>query len=181
MICTGNYSSTTDMYNRCSISGDRGKKIGYSGPYYSKLAPKKDFWLIYDGNIGKISEEENNKFYIIKYWEQVLSQLDPQTVYDELDNNILLCYETENQFCHRHIVAAWFELFLNVQISEVQYSANGLKFLKREDYYKDYLEIKKYLEQLIIDSMNIDIDYYTSINDWYLSKMSNKKIVQSTI
>ena len=31
MICTGNYSSTTDMYNRCSISGDRGKKIGYSG------------------------------------------------------------------------------------------------------------------------------------------------------
>ena len=177
MICTGSYDKCpSDMYNRCSISGDRGKKVGYSGTYYSKLEPKKDFWLVYDGNIGKISEKENNEYYIREYWNKVLSKLDPQEVYEELDNKILLCYESENQFCHRHIVAAWFELFLNIQIPEVQYDNCGLKFFDREGYYKDYSSIIEYLEQLIIESKCVDIYYYNSINDWYLSQLNNKKI-----
>lgn len=177
MICTSSYKGLpSDMYNRCSISGDRGKKVGYFGPYYKYLAPKKDFWLIYDSNIGKIPDEDNNEYYIREYWNQVLSKLDPQEVYNELNNKILLCYENENQFCHRHVVAAWFELFLDIKISEVKYNGRGLEFVHREDYYKDYLNIKDYLEQLIITSKGVDFYYYTSINDWYLSQINNKKI-----
>ena len=177
MICTGSYDKCpTDKYNRCSISFDKGDDAGYNGLYYLDLAPKKDFFCIWKNNIGKISEKENNEYYIREYWDKVLSKLDPQNVYEELDNKILLCYENENQFCHRHIVAAWFELFLNIQIPEVQYGECGLEFFDREGYYKDYSSIIDYLEKIIIESKCVDIYYYDSINDWYLSQLNNKKI-----
>ena len=53
-----------------------------------------------------------------EYWNQVLSKLDPEKVFRDLDYSVLLCYEPNTEFCHRHIVAAWFELFLEVQVPE---------------------------------------------------------------
>jgi len=32
---------------------------------------------------------------------------------------ILLCYEKPNEFCHRHIVAAWFEILLGIHVPEI--------------------------------------------------------------
>lgn len=117
MISISNYKNfNKTLYRTCFISGDRGKGAGYTGVYFKELAPKLSFWKVWHENIGKISEEENNRYYIEEYYKEVLSKLDPELIYKELDFSILLCYEDNNEFCHRHIVAAWFELLLNVKI-----------------------------------------------------------------
>lgn len=39
-------------------------------------------------------------------------------IYRKLDYSILLCYESNTEFCHRHIVVACFEILLGVNVSE---------------------------------------------------------------
>ena len=153
MIYTSNYSI---LYSRhfknevISISGDRGRSIGYLGEYYSLLAPKKkEFWDEWKKNIGKVDEEENNKFYIRKYYDTVLKGLDVDEVHKELDERILLCYERPDQFCHRQIVAAWFELFLGEKVPEVR--ANDYKLYEVTDRAK----IKDYLNEYIISQTDM--------------------------
>lgn len=99
MISTSSYSDwQSDMYRTYSISGDRGKKANYKGRCYSKLAPKLSFWKVWHDNIGKIPLEENNRYYIEEYWNQVLSKLNPEEIFSELDGSILLCYEKIQSF-----------------------------------------------------------------------------------
>ena len=79
---------------------------------YKKLAPKQEFF-------NEWKNSGDNDYYIKCYYEQVLSHLDPAQVYRELnklveytgscaDNIALLCYEKPKDFCHRHLVAEWF-------------------------------------------------------------------------
>ena len=129
---TGNY----DNFNFCdcrlvSISGDRGKKAKYNGECYPKLAPQKEFWAVWNNNIGKISEEENTRYYVEEYCKQVLAKLDPVEVYSDLKDKILLCYEKPNDFCHRHIVAAWIKLLLKVDVPEVIIKDNKFQIIER--------------------------------------------------
>ena len=132
MICTSSYNNFhTDFYDGCSISGDRGKIVNYNGRHYSKLAPKLSFWTTWHNNINKVPIEENNKYYILEYYKQVLSKLNPEDVYRDLDNSVLLCYEPNDDFCHRHIVSAWFELFLGITVSEVKIEKNTTNNIKR--------------------------------------------------
>ena len=146
MIYTSSYDACKNtLYATCSISADRGKRKAYTGNYYRDLAPKKDFWIIWHDNIGKISEEENNKFYIREYWSKVLSRLDAKKVYQDLDNCILLCYEDNTKFCHRLIVAAWFELLLGVTVDEVV--SNGLMIEHVDKPLYNF--IKAYLKELM--------------------------------
>ena len=124
-----------------SISGDRGKRAEYDGKCYPALAPKKSFWQVWFDNRGKISKEDNTKFYIEKYYEEVLSKMDVNKVYKELDEKILLCYEDPQDFCHRQIVAAWFELYTGIKVPEVkQEDYYKLVEVPRDDFVKDYLE-----------------------------------------
>ncbi len=51
-IFTGNYEECK-AGNLISISGDRGKKVGFVGKALPELAPKKDFWMTFFNNIGK--------------------------------------------------------------------------------------------------------------------------------
>lgn len=146
MISTSSYKTfNKTLYKTYSISGDRGANAGYAGEYFKELAPKLSFWKIWHKNIGKISEEKNNKYYIEEYYKEVLSKLDPELIYKELDYSVLLCYEDNTEFCHRHIVAAWFELFLDVKIRELKCTEEGMKEVERPEYIKEYLEefIKK--------------------------------------
>lgn len=84
----------------------------WCGLQYRKLAPKREFF-----NEWKSSGD--NDYYVKCYYEQVLSHLDPAQVYKELykfveytgsytENIALLCYEKPEDFCHRHLVAEWF-------------------------------------------------------------------------
>ena len=88
----------------------------WSGEEYKKLAPP--------ASIIKIEDKE---LYTMLYYEQVLNNLNPQEVYNELgDNAVLLCYEKYadieqgKTFCHRHIVAKWLEEKLGVEVKELE-------------------------------------------------------------
>ena len=144
----------TSNYNNCfkerdirlvSISGDRGKKAKFEGDYYSSLAPKHDFWLLWHNNYLNKSEIENNRFYISQYLINVLSKLNPEQVYKDLNNSILLCYEDSKQFCHRHIDAYWLEDELGIIVPEIGYIGGNMTYLERPKYIKDIYKEEKYL------------------------------------
>lgn len=145
-IFTGNYENCK-VGNLVSISGDKGKSVGFNGNSYTKLAPKKDFWSIWHSNIGKISELENTKYYMEQYYKTVLSKLDAKEVFDDLksfgNNVILLCYENNEEFCHRHLAATWLEKELNITIPEISIdeNLNIQKLDKNEDYIEQFKSI----------------------------------------
>lgn len=167
MIYTSCYKEwKSDKFTTYSISRDCGKDAGYSGKCYLGLAPNASFWKVWRNNIGKISEEENNKYYVQEYWKEVLSKLDPEEVYNELDNSVLLCYEPNYEFCHRHIVAAWFKLFLGIDILEKKSNDNEVIEVDKPEY------IEKYLEDAIRSSK--DMKGFNSIKALYLFEKSEK-------
>jgi len=86
----------------------------YHGKEYKKLAPTKN--LLFDYKCGKIDDEMYTKIYC----EEVLSQLNPQLVFEELGNDaILLCWEKSGEFCHRNIVAKWLMENLKIEVKEL--------------------------------------------------------------
>lgn len=142
IILTGNYDNCK-IGNTISISGDRGKSVGYTGKSLTKLAPKLSFCKTWHDNIGKVSEEENNKFYIEEFYDKVLKNLDPEEVLMELpDRSILLCFEENDKFCHRHLVAFWLELFMGIKTYEVKTNeqTKNATILDRPEYLKNELE-----------------------------------------
>ena len=98
---------------------------GYKGLQYKKLAPKYDFFM-------KWKENHDNDYYIKHFNEQVLSGLNGFDVLTEIYSILpdrkkqelelincpicdspythiaLICYEKPSDFCHRHLVADWF-------------------------------------------------------------------------
>ena len=175
-VATSCYQKWNNAFQCVSISGDRGKKVNFEGKFYKDLAPKKAFWEVWENNIGKISEEENNKFYIREYYRQVLSKLDPYEVYSDLDGKAMLCYENADQFCHRHIVAAWLELLLGVEVPEVEVKTKTTKIGDEEVTYlsMDRVDrpsyIKEYLEELLKEEM--EMYGFKSVRAAYLYKQS---------
>lgn len=165
-INTANYKNCITE-NGISISGDRGKKIGFTGQCLPILAPKKEFWQVWHDNIGKISEDENTKYYITEYYKQVLSKLDPEEIYSMIpEDGILISYE-EN--LDRHLVAFWFELFLGIRTSEVY--ENPKRETKRVLPRPEYL--KNILEEVIKD--NYDMQEFDNIKDAYEYNKKQKK------
>ncbi len=86
---------------------------------YPKLNPKREWLKIYD-----------KALYTKLYTEEILSKLDAQTVWDELHvlahpyEPILLCWErppfNDRNFCHRRIIAEWFEKELGKKVPEYE-------------------------------------------------------------
>ena len=78
----------------------------YTGIQYKKLAPKWSFF-------SKWKENHDNDYYVKCFNNEVLSTLDAKRVHDELvalsggRDIALVCYETPDKFCHRHLVADW--------------------------------------------------------------------------
>lgn len=75
-----------------------------------ELAPSKEL-LNWWKNCEQTKEDEQN--YIDKYNQQLCS-LNPQDIQSKLyelscgKDVVLLCYEKPTDFCHRHLVATWF-------------------------------------------------------------------------
>lgn len=118
-IFTGNYEECK-VGNLISISGDRGRSVGFIGKAIPELAPKKIFWNIWHDNIGKIPEEENNRYYIEQYYKQVLSKIDIMELLKDEKNPILLCYEKGQDFCHRHVLAEYIELKYGLKVHDIK-------------------------------------------------------------
>ena len=80
----------------------------FSGRRYKPLAPPKELIKI-----------EDETLFRKLYHEQVLSKIDPATVYQELgEDAILLCWESPDKFCHRRVVAEWLEKALGITVNE---------------------------------------------------------------
>lgn len=162
-IMTSNYKNCVTE-NGISISGDRGKGADFTGLAMPELAPKKEFWQVWHNSLGKIPKEASDKYYVKEYYKQVLSKLDPHDVLKKIpDGSILLCYEKPDEFCHRHIVAFWFELFLDIKTSEV--IENPRRETVRKVNRPDY--IKKMLEDVIKEEYDM--------NDFNIIKMLYEK------
>lgn len=87
----------------------------YTGLEYKKLAPKYGFFMQW-------KEDHDNDKYIECFEKEVLEPLVVEEVVKDLlllSGNIkglnyspeivLLCFEHPGKFCHRHLVAEWFE------------------------------------------------------------------------
>jgi uncharacterized protein YeaO (DUF488 family) len=90
-------------------------------PHYPKLAPSQDLLTRYKkGTTQGLNPE---RYYTFRYFNQ-LRLLDPQQVWDELHEiaagyePTILCYEGEGKFCHRRLVAKWFEVELGYNVEE---------------------------------------------------------------
>ena len=122
-IFTGNYDECK-VGNLISISGDRGRSVGFVGKAIPQLAPKRSFWNIWHENIGKISEIDNTKYYIIEYYRQVLSKVNIEELLKNEKNPILLCYEKGEDFCHRHVLAEFIQQKYGVQVRDIKIDRN---------------------------------------------------------
>lgn len=80
--------------------------VWWKGLQYSKLAPKIGFFLQW-------KRTHDNNYYIQHFNTEVLDILNADNVIHELktmsngQDIALLCYEKPEDFCHRHLVAAW--------------------------------------------------------------------------
>ena len=93
----------------------------YQGLQYKKLAPKYDFFMEWKKN-------QDNDYYVEHYQAEVLDCISTATVIRHLEVMLrdviegtgsrpftkdskwhiaLVCYETPDKFCHRHLVAEW--------------------------------------------------------------------------
>lgn len=121
--------------NLISISGDRGKSVRFNGKYISSLAPKRSFWNVWHDNIGKISEEENARYYITEYYNQVLCNVNIKELLKNEKEPILLCFEPSDEFCHRHIVAEYIEIKYGIKVYDIEINENHvIKVNKRPEY-----------------------------------------------
>ena len=90
----------------------------FSGMQYKQVAPKYEFFQEWKRN-------KDNNYYIKHFNEEVLNTLDAKVVYKELcelsngKDCVLLCYEKSEDFCHRHLVAAWLENKLQIEVPEL--------------------------------------------------------------
>ena len=118
MIYTGYYSKTKEYESHGLIPVGISGKIpdGFTGSRYQQLAPKYDWWKRWH------DEHMSNDWFVEKYYETVLNQLNPALVLSDLQkigkDIILLCYETPEKFCHRHLAAEWLNKKLNLNICE---------------------------------------------------------------
>jgi len=139
-IFTGNYDECK-VGNLISISGDRGGKVGFNGKAIPKLAPKRGFWETWHNNIGKISEEENTRYYIEEYYKQVLSKVNIKELLKDEKDPILLCYEKGQDFCHRHVLAEFIELNYGIKVRDIKIDEKlNIEENTRPKYIRDMLK-----------------------------------------
>ena len=86
----------------------------FTGKKYIPLMPHYDWWNEWHIKFENDLECQRSKdWYISKYNDTVLKMLNPNDVARDLKDlaewkpTFILCYETPEKFCHRHIVADW--------------------------------------------------------------------------
>ncbi len=108
MIYTS-YFSSKKYIKEDGISIARYNKF-WDGDSYPLLYPSANL-LAWWKDIPKEDAKEAwfTEQYERAYYEETLSKLDPHKVAKDLEGKVLLCYEKSEDFCHRHIIAAWLE------------------------------------------------------------------------
>jgi hypothetical protein len=108
---TSYYSKSAKLPNAVSIAGKA--PDWYTGREYKALAPK--YWFF-----AKYKQDHDEKFYTEQFQKEVLDQLDPQQVFNDLgEDAVILCWEAAGKFCHRRLVAKWLEEKLHIEVPEL--------------------------------------------------------------
>ena len=140
-IFTGNYEECK-VGNLISISGDRGRSVGFKGKAIPQLAPKRAFWNVWHDNIGKIPEEQNTKYYIEQYYKQVLSKVNIEELLRDEKDPIILCFEKGQNFCHRHVLAEYIELMYGIKVRDIRIDDKmNIEENPRPEYIRNILNI----------------------------------------
>ena len=120
------------------------------GLQYKKLAPKYTWWKEWHDTFEHdLESEESKTWYTEKYNSTVLSALDPHLVKCDLYNLankrdvFILCYETPEKFCHRHLVADWLK---SAGIKTAEWDQNAIE----EDM--EQCKNREAIERIIKDS-----------------------------
>ena len=85
----------------------------YQGLQYKKFAPK---WSFFNEWKNGTEHKGDNDYYIEHFNSEVLDKLNfefekselKRLTDNQLDRIILICYEKPEDFCHRHLIADWF-------------------------------------------------------------------------
>ena len=156
-IYTGNYFQCK-AGNLISISLDKGEDAGFEGRAMLEFAPQKEFFKTWRKNRGVIPEEDNNWEYVNKYYRQVLSKIDILELLKNEVNPILLCYEKDQEFCHRHILAEYIELMYDKKVRDIKIDEKlNIEENERPKYIKPML-YRGIIENILVpDSGNIDM------------------------
>ena len=94
---------------------------GWEGLSYPPLAPLKWWWIEW-----KYNKNEDQEYFKGMYKDTVLDALIPLSVYNDLERMsggkdvALVCYESPEKFCHRHLVADWFK-WSGISVDEYVY------------------------------------------------------------
>lgn len=109
------YTSCFDRYKgENAVSIALRSPTWYRGREYKDLTPNNWFFR-------KYKQDRDKEFFTNAYIKEVLAFLNPGEVYEELgENAVLLCWEREGEFCHRHIVAKWLGDSLGINIKEFE-------------------------------------------------------------
>jgi hypothetical protein len=113
---TSYFSNLKNVVTPVSIS--RTPPPWYTGRQFRSLAPP--FSIVRAHKLKQITDEE----YTHEFKKLVLEPLDASVVYKDLvdkfgEHVTLLCFEKPGDFCHRRIVAEWFEQELGVKVDEL--------------------------------------------------------------
>jgi L-rhamnose isomerase len=89
----------------------------WKGESYRVLFPS---WSL----VKSYKESLDSDVYTEGYCRAILDKLDPSKVYDQLTLGshrrvVLLCWEKPGDFCHRRLVAEWFEKHLEIKVPEI--------------------------------------------------------------
>ena len=178
-IFTGNYEECK-AGNLISISGDRGRKVGYTGKAITKLAPKRAFWDIWYNNVGKIPEEENIKYYIEEYYKQVLSKVDIVLGNDNGNTTSDLFIHTVNKL----LTEQGFKVQNNIPYSGgyiTKYYGNEIKYceaIQLELSYQSYIDSRNFNEE---EFPNIDTELFKKtqmrMEKFFMNLKSNEVIL----
>ena len=144
----------------------------WDGIEYKKLAPKWDF-------LSEWKRTKNNNDYIKHYYDEILDNLHPEEVINELkeiSNNenkdiALICYEVPKDFCHRHIVSEWFNrngycVKEYVDVSSIKDSNDGITHINM--YSKGKTNLGRMLSNFYKFPIHTDDGNFLSVEGyWY--------------
>lgn len=118
--------------------------------------------------------DEDIKDYIVEYYNNVLSKLDPEEVIKKIRFTKLVSDERCNSIAIRHIVSEWLNIFCDEIVTESLVIENGtLERVERPDI------VKKTLVDTIKSSIR-DMKGFETLRGLYLFEKSEKLLEQTS-
>ena len=108
--------------------------IDWTGLRFPALKPEREIFFAIKN--GQLTQQEYEKLYR----EHTLGRLDPRTILNMFNKNVLLCWEDpwfdqngniRNEgrgFCHRHIVSKWIWENLHIEVQEWKKEKDNIIF-----------------------------------------------------